>query len=98
MSVRHLPSAVWYLLRTTICQWVAEVATNRHVSESSGVDPRINTSLPPACDLQPDTRSLSRRRWASWSEPAERCPPPVIRRTRAAYVTTGRHPTASTQI
>src|SRR2546428_6918315 len=37
LSVRHLASAVWYLLRTTICQWFAEVATRseEHTSESS---------------------------------------------------------------
>src|SRR5438876_670948 len=98
LSVRHLPSAVWYLLRTTICQWVAEVATNRHVSESSGVDPRINTSLPPACDLQPDTRSISRRRWAYWAETAERWPRPIIRVTSAADVTSASRPTVSTRI
>src|SRR2546428_10269623 len=98
LSVRHLASAVWYLLRTTICQWFAEVATNRHVSESSGVDPRINTSLPPACDLQPDTRSISRRRWAYWAATAERWPRPIIRVTSAADVTSASRPTVSTII
>ena len=47
--MRHLPSAVTYLLATTICQALLAAgasAVNDHVTLSTGVPPRTSTSGP----------------------------------------------------